>query len=141
AFDLARDRRRGTAELGEHDLVLERVLGRILVLRARGRCLAATGVDAVLLAAAIPGRRHLRPDATNAIVTGQEPFACRGHGLVPLRVAHAMAPCGLAHVPNDDLNPASASHSPSTAATSRAVRDSPALPMVPSVQCTLDQCP
>ena len=92
ALDLARDRRRGAAELGEHDLVLERVLGGILVLRGRCRRLAETRVDPVLLAAAIPGRRHLGPDATHAVVPGEEPLARRGHGLVALRVAACDGP-------------------------------------------------
>ena len=52
ALDLARDRRRGAAELGEHDLVLERVLGGRLVLRGRRRGLASG-----------PGRRGTARDS------------------------------------------------------------------------------
>jgi hypothetical protein len=97
-LDLARDRRRGAAELGEHDLVFERLLGGRLVVRGRRRCLTQTRVDVVLLAAAIPRRGHLGPDPTNAVVPRDKPFTRCRYGLVPLGVTHAMALCGLAHV-------------------------------------------
>jgi len=52
----------------------------------------------VLLAAAIPGRGHLRSDPTDPVVSGEESLTRSGHGSVPLRVAHAMALSALAHV-------------------------------------------
>ena len=94
-LDLARDRRRGAAELGEHDLVLERVLGGRFVLRGCCRRLTQAWVDVVLLATAIPGCRHLGPYPPDTVVPGEKAFACRGDGSVPLRIAHAMALCGL----------------------------------------------
>ncbi len=98
ALDLGRDRRRGAAELGEHDPVLERVLGRRLLGCGRGRRLGQGGVDVVLLATAIPRRGHFGSYPPNAVVPGEKTLSRRGHRLVPLRVTHAMTPCGLAHV-------------------------------------------
>ena len=98
ALDLVRDRCRRTAELGEHDLVLERVLGGRFVLRGRRRRLTQTRVDVVLLAAAIPRRGDFGPDAPDTVVPSEETFARCGHRSVPLRVTHAMTPCGLAHL-------------------------------------------
>ena len=91
------DRRRGAAELGEDDLVLERVLGGGLVLLGRGGRRAQRWVDVVLLAAAIPGRGHFGPDPPNAVVPGEKPFSRCVDRLVPLRVADAMPPRGLTH--------------------------------------------
>ena len=96
ALDLARDRRRGAAELREHDLVFQRVLRRRLVLRGRRRCHGQRRVDVVLLAAAIPRCGHLWSDPAHAVVPGEEPFTRCRHRLVALRVG-AIALCGLAH--------------------------------------------
>ena len=96
-LDLARDRRRGTAELGEDDLVLERVLGGRLVLRGRDGGLPQTRVDVVLLATSIPRGGHLGPDPPHAVVASKKALTRCGYRLVPLRVAPAMTPRGLAH--------------------------------------------
>src|SRR3954454_944942 len=96
-LDLGRDRRRGAPELGEHVLVLERLLRRGPVVRGRRRCLTQARVDVVLLATAVPRRDHLGSDPTNAIIALEEAFTrCRDRS-VPLRVSHAVALCGLAH--------------------------------------------
>jgi hypothetical protein len=98
ALDLGCDGRRRAAELGEHDLVFERVLGGRLVLRGRRRCHAQTRVDVVLLAAAIPRCGHLGSDPTNAVVSGEKPLTrCRDR-LIPLRLTQVMVLCGLAHL-------------------------------------------
>jgi hypothetical protein len=98
APDLVRDRSRGAAELGEHDLVIEPVLGGGLVLHGRGRRMAQARIDVVLLAAAIPGRGHLGSDPTNTVVPGEKPFPrCRDRP-VPLCVNAALALCGLGHL-------------------------------------------
>jgi hypothetical protein len=94
-LDLARDRRRGTAELGEHDLVLERVLGGGFVLRGCRRRVTQTRIDVVLLATAVPGRGHLGPHPSDTVVPSEKPFARCVHGSIPLRIAHAMTLCGL----------------------------------------------
>ena len=98
--DLARDRRRGAAELGKDDLVLERVLVRMLLLRRGGRCHGQARVDVVLLPAAVPGRGHLGPDAPTRSSPARNRSRATVTALVALRVAHAMAPCGLAHMRN-----------------------------------------
>ena len=95
ALDLGRDRHRGAAEVGEHDRLLERVLGRRL--GVGGRRALQPRVDVVLLAAAVPGCRHLGPDAAHAVIAGEEAFACRPHRLVPLRVTGAMTLASLTH--------------------------------------------
>ena len=97
ALDLGRDRRRRAAQLGEHDLVLQRVLGGGLVAARTPPGPRQTRVDVVLLATAIPGRGHLGPDAAHAVVASEKTLARGGHRLVPLRVTHPMTPCGLAH--------------------------------------------
>ena len=97
ALHVGRDRGRGAAELREDDLVLERVLGRRLILRRGGRRHGQAGVDVVLLATAVPGRRDLGPDAANAVVAREELVARCRHGLVPLRVGDAVPPRGRAH--------------------------------------------
>jgi hypothetical protein len=97
ALDLGRDRRGGSAEVGEHDRVLERVLGRRLVLGGRGRRAEEPRVDVVLLPAAVPGRRHLGSDTAHAIIAGKEAFARRSYRPVPLRVTEAMTLGTLTH--------------------------------------------
>ena len=97
ALDLGRDRRGGAAEVGEHDRVLERVLGRRLVVGGRGRCADQPRVDVVLLAAAVPGCRHLGSDSPHTVIAGKKAFACRSHRPVPLRVTEAMTLDSLTH--------------------------------------------
>ena len=97
ALDLGRDRRGGAAEVGEHDRVLERVLGRRLVVGGRGRCAVQPRVDVVLLAAAVPGCRHLGPDSPHTVIAGKKAFACRSHRPVPLRVTEPMTLDSLTH--------------------------------------------
>ena len=96
-LDLGRDRRGGAAEVGEHDLVLERVLGRGLVADGRRRGPDEARVDVVLLAAAVPGRGHLGPHPAHPVVAGEKAFASGGHRAVPLAVADAMTLAGPAH--------------------------------------------
>jgi hypothetical protein len=97
ALDLRGDRRRGAAELGEHDLLLERVFGGGLVLRGRGRRDAQAGIHVVLLAAAVPRRGDLGPNAANAIVSGEEPLTRGRDRLIPLRISDAVPPRGPTH--------------------------------------------
>ena len=97
ALDVARDRHGGAAELGEHDLVLQRALSGRLVLRRRRRCSRKTRVHVVLLAAAIPRRGHFGSDTPHAIVPREESLARRGHRSVSLRITEAMTRPGLAH--------------------------------------------
>ena len=97
ALHLAGDRRRGAAELGEHDFVLERLHRRGLVLGGCGRGDGQTRVDVILLATSVPRRRHLGPDPTHAVVPGEEPLARRRDRFVSLCVGDAVATCGLAH--------------------------------------------
>ena len=56
-----------------------------------------TRVDVVLLATAIPRRGHFGSDPPHAVVASEKALARCGHRLVPLRVAPAMTPRGLAH--------------------------------------------
>ena len=96
-LDLGRDRRGGAPEVGEHDLMLERVLGRGLVTDGRRRGPDETRVDVVLLAASVPGRCHLGPHPADPVVAGEKAFASGGHRAVPLAVAGALTLAGPAH--------------------------------------------
>src|SRR4051794_31468963 len=97
ALDLAPDRRCGAAELGEHDLVLQRMVAGRLVERGRRRRRAEKRVDVVLLAAPIPGGGYLGADPTDTVVPREEPFTRGCHRVVPLYVSDPVAICGLAH--------------------------------------------
>src|SRR3954447_15859970 len=97
ALDLGRDRRGGPAEVGEHDLVLERVLGRGLVVGGRRRGGVEAGVDVVLLATSVPRRGDLRPDSAHSVVTGEEALPRGGDRPIAIRVTGAMRLDGAAH--------------------------------------------
>src|SRR4051794_35794877 len=127
ALDLAPDRRRGAAELGEHDLVLQRMVAGRLVERGRRRRRTETRVDVVLLAASIPGGGHLGPNPTDTVVPREEPFTRGCHRLVPLHVSDPVAFRGLAHARGEGPRCMA-----STRATSRAGRArTPARPSTP----------
>jgi hypothetical protein len=51
----------------------------------------------VLLAAAVPRCRDLRPHSPHTVITGEKAFACRSHRSVPIRVTEAMTLRSLTH--------------------------------------------
>ena len=80
-------------QLGEDDVVF----GRVVDLRDGDRSLGEVRVDPVLLPAAMPGDRHLGPDARDVIVALHEPFPRRQHGAAAGARRHGLEPMSILH--------------------------------------------
>ena len=80
-------------QLGEDDVVF----GRVVELRDGDRSLGEVRVDPVLLPAAMPGDRHLGPDARDVILALHEPFPRREHGAPARARRHGLEPMYIPH--------------------------------------------
>ena len=80
-------------QLGEHHIVF----GRVVDLRDGHRSRGEVRVDPVLLPTAMPGDRHLGPDARDVILALHEPFPCREHGAPAGAARHGLEPMYIPH--------------------------------------------